>query len=66
MISRILSTPTLQLQGSQEEEKGPGKVSEKTIAGKIPNMGKKTLKFRKCRVPYRINTGRNAQRHIPD
>lgn len=27
-------------------------------------MGNETLKFRKCRVPYRINPRRNMPRHI--
>ena len=43
-----------------EQEKG----SEVVIIKNFPNVRKKIVKSRKCRVPYRTNPNRNKLRHI--
>ena len=48
----------------EEREKGPQNIVEESITKKLTNMGKETLKSRKCRVPYRINPRRNMIGHI--
>ena len=48
----------------EEREKGPQNIFEESITKKLTNMGKETLKSRKCRVPYRINPRRNMIGHI--
>ena len=49
----------------KEREKGPEKIREEIVVENVPNMGRKhSLKYRKHRVPYRINPRRNTPRHI--
>ena len=45
----------------EEKGKGPEKIFE---VENFPNMGKQSPKYRKCRIPYRINSRRNTLRHI--
>ena len=44
----------------RRREKGSEKIFEKIIAENFPNMEKEIAKFRKNRVPGRINTRRNT------
>ena len=48
----------------EERKKGNEKIFEEIIVENFPNMGKEIIKSRKRRVPYRINSRRNMQRHI--
>ena len=48
----------------EEKGKGPEKIFEEIIVENFPNMGKQSPKYRKCRIPYRINSRRNTLRHI--
>ena len=60
-----LNAPTFTfLSSPRRREKGPKKIFEEIIAENFPNMGKETLKSRKCRVPYRINPKRNTPIHV--
>ena len=47
-----------------DERERAEKIFEEIIAKNFPNVGKETLTFRTCRVPYRIRTRRNTSRHI--
>ena len=47
----------------KEKKKGYGKTFEEIIIENFPNMEKETVKSKRCRVPYRINPGRNKPRH---
>ena len=47
-----------------KERERAEKIFEEIIAKNFPNMGKETLTFRTCRVPYRIRPRRNTSRHM--
>ena len=57
---RIIGVPE-----KEEKRKEPEKILEDIIVKHFPNMGKVIVtKFRKCRVPYRINPRSNMPRHL--
>ena len=48
----------------EETEKGPEKIFQEIIAKNFPNMEKETLtQIQEARVPFKINSRRNTQRH---
>ena len=50
---------------SEETEKGPEKIVEERIVGNFLNLEKlKSAKYRKFRVPPRMNPKENTPRHI--
>ena len=58
---RIIGVPE-----EEEEKKGTEKISEEIIVENFPNLGKEIVNQvqEEQRVPYRINSRRNTQRHI--
>ena len=58
---RIIGVPE-----EEEKKKGYEKIFEEIIVGNFPNMEKEIVNQvqEAQRVPYRINPGRNMQRHI--
>ena len=58
---RIIGVPE-----KEEEKKGTEKISEEIIVENFPNLGKEIVNQvqEEQRVPYRINSRRNTQRHI--
>ena len=53
------------LQGPRRrKERQSEKIFEEITAKNFPNMGKQAFKFRKQRVPYRINPRRKIAKHV--
>ena len=53
---RIIGVPE-----EQKKKKGYEKIFEEIIVENFPNMEKEIIKFKRHKVPYRINPRRNTQ-----
>ena len=61
---KLTNIPIIEVSEEEEKKKGHEKIFEESIVEHFPNMEKEIIKFKRHKVPYRINPRRNMPTYI--